>query len=46
CYDHCAALGATFMATQYSFECFCSSDEELEYERHGEGVCDMPCIGD
>lgn len=47
CYDHCFSKGAAFMAAQFSFACFCSTDEDLEYERHGDGaVCDMDCIGD
>lgn len=47
CYDHCSSKGAAFMATQYSFECFCSADVDLDYKRHGDGaVCDMACLGD
>lgn len=35
------------MATQFGYECWCSSDGMLEYERHGDGaVCDYPCLGD
>lgn len=39
------------MATQFGFECWCSADEFLDYERHYEmndadAVCDMPCRGD
>eukprot|EP00903_Cladosiphon_okamuranus_P006097 g6007.t1 len=45
CLEHCS--GAAFMATQYSYECFCSTDEDLEYDRYGDGaVCDMNCLGD
>eukprot|EP00903_Cladosiphon_okamuranus_P020895 g19188.t1 len=51
CLAYCTQLGATFMATQYGFECWCSSDGELDYNRHyeitgEEAVCDMPCEGD
>lgn len=39
------------MALQYGFECWCSADEDLDYERHNQrigedAVCDMPCLGD
>lgn len=51
CVDHCSALGAAFMATQYGFECWCSTDGGLDYDRHydltGEdAVCDLNCFGD
>eukprot|EP00752_Nemacystus_decipiens_P010944 g9726.t1 len=51
CRDHCTELGAVLMAVQYSFECWCSSDSALDYNRHydmiGEdAVCDMRCVGD
>lgn len=32
---------------QFSNECWCgTSDNEADYERHGEGVCHMGCSGD
>lgn len=39
------------MATQWGFECWCSPDGGLDYNRHSEmigadAVCDMPCMGD
>ena len=39
------------MATQWAFECWCSPDGGLDYNRHYEitgedAVCDMPCMGD
>lgn len=35
------------MATQFGYECFCSTDVDLDYERHGDGaVCEMDCLGD
>ena len=46
CYKHCADKGAAFMATQFSYECFCSEHWDLDYERHGETECDMACMGD
>ena len=46
CYKHCADNGAAFMATQFSYECFCSEHYDLDYERHGETECDMTCMGD
>eukprot|EP00752_Nemacystus_decipiens_P013638 g12091.t1 len=51
CLDYCTRLGAAFMATQWGFECWCSPDGGLDYNRHydmvGEdAVCDMPCMGD
>eukprot|EP00752_Nemacystus_decipiens_P008156 g7295.t1 len=51
CFDYCTELGAAFMATQWGFECWCSPDGGLDYNRHydmiGEdAVCDMPCMGD
>ncbi|CAM9398466.1 unnamed protein product, partial [Pylaiella littoralis] len=51
CLEHCTSLGAAFMATQYGFECWCSADGGLDYERHYEivgedAVCDFFCHGD
>eukprot|EP00903_Cladosiphon_okamuranus_P020892 g19185.t1 len=51
CLDYCTDLGAAFMATQYGFECWCSSDGRLDYDRHDhitgeDAMCDMPCNGD
>ncbi|CAM9398392.1 unnamed protein product, partial [Pylaiella littoralis] len=51
CLEHCTSLGAAFMATQYGFECWCSADGGLDYERHYEivgedAVCDFLCHGD
>ena len=51
CYEYCTELGAAFMATQWGFECWCSPDGGLDYNRHYEitgedAVCDMPCMGD
>lgn len=35
------------MATQFAYECWCSEELELDYERHGvEADCDHPCMGD
>lgn len=39
------------MAVQYAYECWCSPDGGLDYNRHydmiGEdAVCDLPCLGD
>ena len=35
------------MATQFGVECWCATDIEIDYERHGEGAqCDYPCAGD
>eukprot|EP00752_Nemacystus_decipiens_P013639 g12092.t1 len=51
CFDYCTDLGSAFMATQYAYECWCSPDGGLDYNRHYEmvgedAVCDMPCMGD
>eukprot|EP00903_Cladosiphon_okamuranus_P020893 g19186.t1 len=51
CLAYCTELGAAFMATQYGFECWCSSDGGLDYNRHYEitgedAVCNMLCEGD
>ena len=51
CLDYCVGLGAAYMATQYGYECWCSADSGLDYNRHydvvGEdAVCDMNCWGD
>eukprot|EP00903_Cladosiphon_okamuranus_P006095 g6005.t1 len=47
CFQHCYSQGATHMATQYSWECWCAFDGLLDYERHGDGaVCNYPCNGD
>ena len=50
CQEHCEGLGATFMATQFGYECWCSDDIDLDYERHhysdcADAVCDMVCQG-
>ena len=50
CLEHCSALGATFMATQYGFECWCSDEIDLDYDRHQasagkDAECDMMCQG-
>ena len=39
------------MATQYGFECWCSDEVDLDYDRHYDSVgkdaeCDMMCQGD
>ena len=34
------------MATQFGNECYCSTEEDLDYDRHKTGDCDMPCTGD
>ncbi|CAN0130890.1 unnamed protein product, partial [Laminaria digitata] len=51
CQQHCTTQGAVFMATQFGFECWCSADGGLDYNRHYEGigedaVCDLYCQGD
>ncbi|CAN0522609.1 unnamed protein product [Ectocarpus sp. 8 AP-2014] len=36
------------MATQWGIECWCATEVDLEYERHGEAeeLCDYKCGGD
>ncbi|CAM9637939.1 unnamed protein product [Ectocarpus sp. 4 AP-2014] len=51
CLQYCTGKNATFMAVQFGFECWCSDETDLEYERHNEladedAVCNMPCVGD
>ena len=51
CQEFCTELGAVYMATQFGFECWCSADESLDYERHFEAAgvnatCDLKCGGD
>eukprot|EP00752_Nemacystus_decipiens_P017146 g15361.t1 len=46
CYDYCVSLGAPLMATQYSKECWCAEEVEVEYDRHGTAECNYPCAGD
>ena len=47
CYDYCLSLGARWMSTQWATECWCAEEEDLDYERHGEGTdCELPCAGD
>lgn len=45
CLTYCIDKDATFMATQYGEECWCSNEEYLIHDRHGEAVCDYPCSG-
>ena len=48
CRKHCLGVpGSAYYATQYSNECFCGKSTIFkEYDRHGKGVCHMPCEGD
>eukprot|EP00752_Nemacystus_decipiens_P001998 g1921.t1 len=46
CYDYCVSLGAPFMATQWSAECWCADEVEVEFDRHGRAECNYPCVGD
>ncbi|CAM9746286.1 unnamed protein product, partial [Ectocarpus fasciculatus] len=49
CYEHCFSKGATYMATQYGSECWCSHDTDLDFARHSNadnGLCTMACDGD
>ncbi|CBJ32727.1 conserved unknown protein [Ectocarpus siliculosus] len=48
CYDYCLEKNAPFMATQWGIECWCATEVDLEYERHGEAeeLCDYKCGGD
>ncbi|CAN0291073.1 unnamed protein product, partial [Ascophyllum nodosum] len=46
CHEYCNVQGAFYMATQLGNECFCSTEEDLNYDRHKTGDCDMPCTGD
>ncbi|CAN0276754.1 unnamed protein product [Ectocarpus sp. 4 AP-2014] len=50
CYYHCVGKGAEYMATQWARECFCSSNKDLEYDRHegrrgSAAECNMSCTG-
>lgn len=51
CLKYCLEKSAAFMAVQWGFECWCSDDSDLEYDRHYEAagvdaVCDMECFGE
>ncbi|CAN0407335.1 unnamed protein product [Ectocarpus sp. 12 AP-2014] len=46
CLEYCLDRRATYMATQYGIECWCSVDAEVEYDRHSDGVCNHECGGD
>ena len=47
CFEYCSMRGVAYMALQFGYECWCSRNGVLEYERHGDGaVCDYPCLGD
>lgn len=52
CSLHCYDRRATYMATQYGYECWCSRNPDLDFIRHtlteggDTGLCDMPCMGD
>lgn len=53
CYEHCFSKEATYMATQYGFECWCSHETDLDYARHSDdmegrdnSLCTMACEGD
>eukprot|EP00752_Nemacystus_decipiens_P003873 g3562.t1 len=51
CAVHCYERRATYMATQYGYECWCSRNPELDFIRHtmdgkaDDGLCDMLCLG-
>lgn len=40
------------MATQWGIECWCATEVEVDFGRHGKGdkgeesVCNFPCAGD
>lgn len=35
------------LAKQFGIECWCGDSEEFAtYDRHGDGICDIPCSGD
>ena len=52
CSVHCYEHRATYMATQWGYECWCSRNPGLDFVRHtmdeegDTGLCDMPCMGD
>ncbi|CAB1117835.1 unnamed protein product [Ectocarpus sp. CCAP 1310/34] len=48
CYDYCLEEHAPLMATQWGIECWCATEVDVEYERHGEAeeLCDYKCGGD
>eukprot|EP00903_Cladosiphon_okamuranus_P013409 g12494.t1 len=47
CRAHCEAFDSPFYATQYGDECWCGrSDDVMDYQRHGPGVCLAACRGD
>lgn len=54
CYTYCSSKKATYMATQFGVECWCSQEADLDFSRHNDdesgdnvyGVCDMACNGE
>ncbi|CAM9611334.1 unnamed protein product [Ectocarpus sp. 12 AP-2014] len=47
CYDYCVGLRALWMATQFGKECWCATEVDIDYTRHGQGAqCNQPCAGD
>eukprot|EP00903_Cladosiphon_okamuranus_P006181 g6078.t1 len=46
--EACAQLcsGSSFFGTQYSDECWCTSEASPDFDGRGAGVCDFPCTGD
>eukprot|EP00903_Cladosiphon_okamuranus_P018810 g17302.t1 len=45
CYDYCVEKGAPLMATQFSIECWCAEEVEVDFGRHGRAECNFPCAG-
>ncbi|CAM9885714.1 unnamed protein product [Ectocarpus fasciculatus] len=51
CAEHCFGRRATYMATQYGHECWCSGYTDLDYSRHSgtdkgdADLCDVYCYG-
>ncbi|CAM9927113.1 unnamed protein product [Ectocarpus fasciculatus] len=48
CYDYCLDQEAPLMATQWGIECWCATEVDVDYDRHGEAgeTCDYACGGD
>lgn len=45
CNSYCYELGAVYMGIQRGDECWCGINENIGYNKYGDGTCDISCAG-